>query len=184
MEPMEEIYRRHARTVYQYLTSLCGQPDVAEELTQETFCQAIRGAGKFDNSCKITTGLCAIAKNQYLAYLRKHPATVDVDSLCRTDTGQGQESMGARTVPTQLRTASAEQEAIGRLSELELLRSLHELSEPYREVFYLRLFGNLAFKEIGEILGRSENWARVTFYRGKENLRKELELRNGGEYEK
>ena len=184
MESMEEIYRRHARTVYQYLMSLCGQPDVAEELTQETFCQAIRCAGKFDNSCKITTWLCAIAKNQYLAYLRKHPVTVDVDSFCRTEPEQGQEGMGAGAVPPQLKSVSAEQEVMGRLRELELLRSLHELPEPYREVLYLRLFGNLAFKEIGEILGRSENWARVTFYRGKESLRKELELRNGGEYEK
>ena len=73
MQDMDAVYRQHFRMVYQYLMSLTHQPDVAEELAQETFCQAVSSIHCYDGSCKITTWLCAIAKNQYLSYLRKHP---------------------------------------------------------------------------------------------------------------
>ena len=71
--------------------------------------------------------------------------------------------------------ASAEDAVIDKMGEVEVLKLLHELPEPYRELFYLRVFGNLSFKDIGTIMGKSENWARVSFYRGKERLRKEIE---------
>ena len=71
-------------------------------------------------------------------------------------------------------TPSAEQEALSSAGKMELLQCLHQFQEPYREVIYLRVFGNLSFREIGQIMGQSENWARVMFYRGKERLRKEL----------
>ena len=71
-------------------------------------------------------------------------------------------------------TPSAEQEALSSAVKMELLQCLHQFQEPYREVIYLRVFGNLSFREIGQIMGQSENWARVMFYRGKECLRKEL----------
>ena len=134
------------------------QPDVAEELAQETFCQAVSSIHRYDGSCKITTWLCAIAKNQYLSYLRKHPLHEDL-----TDT--------EAELP---HTPSAEQEALSSAGKMELLQCLHQFQEPYREVIYLRVFGNLSFREIGQIMGQSENWARVMFYRGKERLRKEL----------
>ena len=54
-----------------------------------------------------------------------------------------------------------------------MMKKLHSCPEPFREILYMRLFGDLSFKEIGEIMGRTENWARVNFYRGKEKLRKE-----------
>ena len=132
--------------------------DVAEELAQETFCQAVSSIHRYDGSCKITTWLCAIAKNQYLSYLRKHPLHEDL-----TDT--------EAELP---HTPSAEQEALSSAVKMELLQCLHQFQEPYREVIYLRVFGNLSFREIGQIMGQSENWARVMFYRGKERLRKEL----------
>ena len=129
-----------------------------EELAQETFCQAVSSIHRYDGSCKITTWLCAIAKNQYLSYLRKHPLHEDL-----TDT--------EAELP---HTPSAEQEALSSAGKMELLQCLHQFQEPYREVIYLRIFGNLSFREIGQIMGQSENWARVMFYRGKERLRKEL----------
>ena len=70
---------------------------------------------------------------------------------------------------------STEQQVVQVYSKAELLKRIHNFEEPNREVLYLRLFGDLSFREIGEILGRSENWARVTYYRSKEKLRKELE---------
>lgn len=156
MQSMEEIYQSYALTVYKYLLSLCKSEDIAEELTQETFYQAIKSINRYDGSCHISTWLCAIAKNQLLSYRRKHPIT------------ESAEDIGAVT-------DSAEEEAVAYENRIELLRRLHLCDEPYREIMYLRIFGSLSFKEIGDILGKTENWARVTFYRGKEKLRKELD---------
>ena len=77
---------------------------------------------------------------------------------------------------TEVATRSAEVEAIGNVSRVELLKKIHEMEDPYKEVIYLRVFGGLSFAEIGEILGKSENYARVTFYRGKEKLGKEVNI--------
>ena len=154
MQSMEEIYQQYAQTVYRYLFSLVRDPDLAEELTQETFYQAIRSIDRFDGSCKITTWLCAIAKNVLRTHRRKHPPTEAIEDQ-------------------PLQTPSAEAEAISADAKLSLMRRLHALPEPYREIIYLRSLGNLSFREIGELLGRSENWARVTFYRAKEKLGKD-----------
>ena len=155
MQSMDEIYQKYARTVYKYLMSLTHDYHVAEELTQETFYQAIRGINRFDGSCHVSTWLCSIAKNQLRSYQRKHPPMVDLE-----EQDQIQDS--------------AENDVIGILNRVELMKRLHSCPEPFREILYLRIFGNLSFREIGEIVGRTENWARVTFYRGKEKLRKEL----------
>ena len=155
LQSMDEIYQEYARIVYKYLISLTHNEDLAEELTQETFCQAIRSINRFDEKCSISTWLCAIAKNLYLTYLRKHPVQEDIDEV-------------------DIAVDSAEKSALENLGRVELLRMLHSLEEPYREVTYLRVFGDLSFAEIGEVLGKSENWARVTFYRGKEKIRKEV----------
>lgn len=77
---------------------------------------------------------------------------------------------------TEVAAESAESEAIGNVSRVELLKKIHEMENPYKEVIYLRVFGGLSFAEIGEILGKSENYARVTFYRGKEKLGKEVNI--------
>lgn len=153
MQSMDEIYQKYARTVYKYLLSKTHQEDLAEELTQETFYQAVRCIKKYDESCKISTWLCAIAKNQFLEYMRKHPPHEALSHV-------------------HLDTSSAEEDYIKTADRVELMKKLHSCPEPYREILYLRIFGNLSFKEVGEIMGKSENWARVTFYRGKEKLRK------------
>ncbi len=153
---MDEIYRQYAQTVYRYLLSLTRDGSLAEELTQETFYQAIRSVDRFDGSCAVSTWLCAIAKNALRTYRRKHPAAEDLDEQA-------------------LFTSSAEADAVSEAGRVEVLKRLHALREPYREVLYLRAFGGLSFREIGEVQGKTENWARVTFYRGKELLRKEVE---------
>lgn len=154
---MEEIYQKYAQMVYKYLLSKTQNADLAEELTQETFYQAIKSIERFDGNCRISTWLCAIAKNQLLAYYRKHPAEEDLD-----------------TQP-ELSGASVEKEILSAERRVELMRKLHSCPEPYREILYLRIFGNLSFREIGEIMGKSENWARVSYYRAKERLKKEVE---------
>jgi RNA polymerase sigma-70 factor (ECF subfamily) len=154
---MEDIYQSYAQTVFRYLLSLTRNRDLAEELCQETFYQALRSIHRYDETaCKLSTWLCAIAKHQLQSYRRKHPPAEELDA-------------------TDLTAASAESNVLEQAGRLELLKHLHACPEPYREVLYLRVFGNLSFREVGEITGRTENWARVTYYRGKERLRKELE---------
>ena len=153
MQSMEEIYQQHAQTVYRFLMTHTRDADLAEELTQETFYQAIRSSDRFDESCKVSTWLCAIAKRVLFTYRRKHPVTEELEEQ-------------TMSVP------SAESEAVETVSRMELIRLVHDLPEPAREVVYLRAFGGLSFAEIGEVQGKTENWARVTFYRAKEKLRK------------
>lgn len=156
MQPMEDIYKSYAMTVYKYLLSMTHDEDLSEELTQETFCQAIRTIDRYDESCRISTWLCGIAKNVLITYRRKN---------------RQHEDLADRDVSVQ-----PEQDEIIRAEErVYLIRKIHELQEPAREVVYLRVFGELSFKEIGDVFGKSENWARVTFYRGKEKLRKDDE---------
>ena len=148
----EKLYEACYMRVFSYVMTLAGDRHLAEELTQETFCQAIRTVGSYDGRCKMSTWLCGIAKNVLRTHLRKHPPAEPIDEL-------------------PLSVPSAEAEAVSGEERLQLLRRLHALPEPSREVVYLRVFGDLSFREIGEVLERSENWARVTFYRAKEKLK-------------
>ena len=161
MQSMDEIYQKYARTVFRYLLSLTSDSDLAEELTQETFFQAIRSSKRYDGTCSVTTWLCGIARNVLFTYRRKHPA----EETSLEDLSED----GGSAAPS----PSAETDAFASMERVSLFRHLHDLPDPFREVIYLRVFGMLSFREIGEILGKTENWARVTFYRGKEKLRKE-----------
>lgn len=156
MDSMEQIYLEHAKTVYGFLLSRTHDSDLAEELTQETFFQAVRGIDKFEGNCNISTWLCAIAKNLWREHLRKQAkqkALLEAEGVPPTIPGDG-------TSP--------------KWDDLEVLKAVHQLSDPMREVMYLRLISNLTFGQIGEILGKSENWARVTYYRGKEKIIEEV----------
>ena len=155
MENMDDIYRRHAATVYKYLLSLCRDAHTAEELTQETFYQAVRSIDRFDGSCRVSTWLCQIAKHLFYQDLRKR----------RREAPLPEEEEALPPLP------SAEEEVLDQSGRLDLLRRIHDLPEPGREVVYLRIFGGLSFREIGQVLGRTETWARVTYYRCKERLK-------------
>ena len=157
MDDMDAIYRNHAQTVYKFLLARCHDPDLAEELTQETFYQAVRSIDRFDGSCRLSVWLCQIAKHLWYQHLRKRQ----------------KETVPLETAP-ETPVPSAEDGVLDQEGRLTLLRQIHRLPEPQREVIYLRAFGNLSFREIGDVLGKTENWARVTFYRTKEKLR------NGG----
>ena len=147
MQSMEEIYRQHAQTVYRYLLAQTRSADLAEELTQETFYQAVRTAGQYRGEGKLTTWLCGIAKNVLRTYQRRHPPEEELDETAAAPDTQ-------------------DEAFLARESQLELLRKMQTLGSDAREVMYLRIFGALSFRDIGEILSRTENWARVTYYRG------------------
>ena len=151
---MNAIYRQHAQTVYKFLLSQTRDPGLAEELTQETFYQAVRSIDRFDGRCKVSVWLCQIAKHLWYQHLRKQKREVPLPE-------EGVD------VPL----PSAEEETLDQEGRLELLRQVHQLPEAQKEVVYLRAFGGLSFREIGDVLGKTETWARVTFYRGKEKLR-------------
>jgi RNA polymerase sigma factor (sigma-70 family) len=154
MLSMDEVYREYSQMVFRYLLSMTGDEDLAEELTQETFYQAVRMADRYDYSCKVTSWLCAIAKNKLREYRRKHPKTEELE----IHTAQ---------------TEGPESQILSGWGKVELMKAVHRLPELTREVVYLRLFSDLSFREIGEVLEKSEDWARVTYYRGKLKLRKE-----------
>ena len=154
MDDMSAIYQQHARTVYKFLLAQCHDPDLAEELTQETFYQAVRSADRFDGSCKVSVWLCQIAKHLWYQHLRKR---------------NREAPMPEEGIDVPL--PSAEEETLAREGRLDLLRSIHGLPADAWEVVYLRAFGGLSFREIGDVLGKTETWARVTFYRSKEKLR-------------
>ncbi len=150
----DEIYREYAERVYKYLMSLSGgNENLSEELTQETFLRAITHADRFDGRVKMTTWLCAIAKNLFISHMRKEKRRCDAEC----------DELPANT------------DISGRMDQTEIYKAVHRLPEPYREIVLLKIHTDMSFSDIGEIFGRSENWARVTFFRGKEQLRKILE---------
>ena len=152
---IEEIYKEHARSVYKFLLSLSHDADTAEELTQETFYRAIYSIDKYDGSCKMSVWLCQIAKHVWYQELRKqnrHAAQELTEDIPDSS------------------TSTPEQSLLLTSDKLSLYKSIHALSEPMREVVHMRLSGEFSFSEIGEVFGKSENWARVTFYRAKQKI--------------
>ena len=133
MKDLDTVYRQHAQTVYKFLLSQCRDPQTAEELTQETFYQAVRSIDRFDGSCTVSVWLCQIAKHLWYQHLRKANRETELP-----------EEAELPLVP------SAEEETMDRSGQLDLLRRVHQLPEPGREVVYLRAFGGLSFREINE----------------------------------
>ncbi len=152
---LDETYKKYADMVFKYLLAMCGDAVLAEELTQETFFRAVKSANRFDGKVKVTTWLCTIAKNCYYTYLKKE----------RRNSGQD-------IYETEI---AEDKDILERENCREIYKAVHRLEEPYREIILLRVHTDMSFAEIGEIFGKSDSWARVTFYRGKEKLKQELE---------
>ena len=157
-DEMEKVYQEYAQSVYGFLLLRTHDSQLAEELTQETFYQSLRSVEKFDGSCKVSTWLCAIAKNVLLKYWQKNKVPVvaldDEQIILAED-------------------ASVEEIFLAEENKVELMAKIHQLPQEMKEVIYLRLAADLSFKQIGEIMNKTEIGARVTFYRGKEKLLKE-----------
>ena len=158
MTDFESIYRQHFSYVERYLLALCHDAHMAEELTAQVFFQAMKSLPKFRGDCSIQTWLCAMAKNTYLSYLRKQQPVADIDELNIPDPRQGME-----------------EQLQDRQQAMSIHRVLHTLPEPYKEVFSLRVFGQLSFEDIGSLFGKTANWACVTYHRAKQKIRDEME---------
>ena len=162
---MEELYEQNAEIVYRFLYSICKNEQLAEDLTQETFLQAYKSIERFDGSCKISSWLCQIAK--HLLYRHYHKTKREIPVAL-----DGTEDLF-------LESSNFDGRVIAKLELMEVFKEMQKLPPAMREVIYLRITGELTFGEIGEIMGKNENWARVTFYRGKEILWKGRENKNG-----
>jgi len=152
-----EIYSQYFKDVHKYVLSLSKNEAVAEEITQETFFKALKSIDKFNGTCKVYVWLCQIAKNTYFSYRKKMKKySYDSDIEERVD-----------DVNLDNRLFIAE-------SAFEIHKALHNLDEPYKEVFTLRLFGELQFAQIAELFNKTESWARVTYHRAKIKLKEML----------
>lgn len=161
MIELEDLYARYFRSVYRYLLSITRDQNLAEDLTADTFMKALEGIKDFNGSCDIRVWLCQIGKNSYYSHLRKQ-GRIDVVAELPEDKGPFPEA----SMDTRLMNEETSQ---------KIHQILHHMKEPYKEVFTLRVFGELSFKRIGEIFQKTENWACVTFHRSRKKILEELE---------
>lgn len=150
----QEVYESYFKDVYKYVLALCRDEHMAEEVTQETFFKAMKNIDSFRGQCKLYVWLCQIAKNTYFTMAEKSRRTEE-------------------TLPEEAEDA-LERALLTKESAFEIHRILHDLEEPYKEVFSLRVFGELSFRQIGQLFGKTESWARVTYHRARLKIREEL----------
>ena len=155
-ETCERLYNAYYMRVFSYVMTLSGDRHTAEEITQETFFRAFSRTAAFRNESDEVTWLCAIAKNCFVDEKRRRTKTEPIPE----------------TLPSG--GASVEQEITDKDSSFRIHTVLHTMDEPYREVFELRVFGDLSFQQIGTIFGKTENWARVTYHRARLKLQERM----------
>ena len=159
MRKIEKIYREYYDTVFKYLFCLTHDKELSEDLVQETFVRMIKNIDKFEGKSKLSSWLCEIAKNLWIDYLRKNKRKVELNE---------NEELNIQS------EQNIENEYIEREDENKVFEKIKALDEISHKVMYLRVKGEMSFKEIGDILGKSENWARVTFYRAKQKVKEEM----------
>lgn len=156
MQDIEKIYEEYFETVNKYLFCLTHNNDISEELTQETFYKAVKKIDTYKGECKMSVWLCQIAKNLWYDECRKNKKFINNEENSLFD---------IQVLDT------VEDKIIANDEKMLLYKKMQLLDDKTREVMYLRITGELSFKEIGIILNKTENWARVTFYRGKNQLK-------------
>ena len=157
MEQFEEVYNKYYQSIYRYILSLSKNPNIAEEITQETFYKALKNINKYNPEYKMLTWLCNIAKNTYYSTYKKDKRYEEL----LDNTPDNEIEMINRIIDSE--------------TNEEILKIVHKLEEPYKEVFTLRIYGDLSFKQIGSIFSKTESWARVTFYRSKLKIKESLD---------
>ncbi|MDD6638288.1 MAG: sigma-70 family RNA polymerase sigma factor [Lachnospiraceae bacterium] len=157
IDEFHQIYITYADTVKKFLVCLTHNYDLAEELMQETFYQVYKSIDRYNGKCKMSVWLCQIAKHVFYDYLKKQTKhfTVSVEAQAELSLEPISEDM------------DVEEQVLNKIRAEGIRREIGNLNQPYQKVFLLRLFGEMSFREIGDTLGKSENWARVTFYRAK-----------------
>lgn len=154
----DEIYIKYFKDIYLYLLKLSGNESVAEDITSETFFKAMKNIDSYRGECSLYAWLCQIAKNTYYTYLNKNKRIVDLD-----------ESQIDEVVPGVDISEENKEEL------LMIKKYLHQIPEPYKEVFMWRVFADMKYDEIGRIFGKTANWACVTYHRAKKMITDKLE---------
>ena len=157
----EQIYRTYFKAVFLYVLQLSGDENVAEDITSETFVKAICSIDKFRGDCELRVWLCQIAKNTYGSYLKKNKRAVSTDEAVLRNVASAEEP---------LEVYVSERDEAKRIRDI-----LHTIPEPYKEVFMWRTFGELSFREIGELFHKTDNWACVTYHRARKMVQIRLE---------
>ena len=134
--------------------SICNNEHIAEEVTQETFFKALKNINKYNVKCKFYVWLCQIAKNTYFTIYKKNSKNEELSEVMIDD--------------------NLLEKIMDKESALDIYKQIHLLEEPYKEIFYLRTFCELSFKEIAIIYGKQENWARIIYYRAKIKIKEGL----------
>lgn len=155
----EQIYTTYFRDVYLYIRKLSNSEHIAEEITSETFFKAMKSFDGFRGDCDIRVWLCQIAKNCYYSYLKKVDRTESVDNAEIAE-----------------QSTSFEERLFQQDTAMQIQKILHDVPEPYKEVFMWRVYADLSFKQIGQIFGKSENWACVTYHRARNKIKEKLEV--------
>lgn len=152
-----QIYEDYFLDVYKYVRGLSASDTVAEEITQETFFRAMRSLDSFRGDCDVRVWLCRIARNCYFTYLKKqkHVTGNETDFDLMPD------------------VTDIEQQLVDKDRAFAVHKALHALPEPYREVFTLRVFGELSFSQIGALFGKTDHWACVTYHRARQKIQKQ-----------
>lgn len=152
MENFEEIYKENYQLIYKYLLSLTHNEDISEELTEETFYKATIHISKFKNNSNLSTWLCAIARNLWIDEIKRRKKVSEIDDKDIIVT---------------------EDVFLEKEERMQLFKSIQKLDALTRDVIYLKIKGDLNYKEIAEIMNTTETWVRVTFYRGKEKMKED-----------
>lgn len=161
MTDFEEIYKAYFNDVLLYIRRLSKDEHIAEEITSETFFKAMRDIDNFRGECHIRVWLCQIAKNCYYSYLKKTEKIDKSHDIELLDIPGLSETVEERVV---------QNDEARQIREL-----LHDMQDPYKEVFMWRVFAELSFKEIAQIFHKSENWACVTYHRARNMIKERLE---------
>ena len=163
---IEKLYREYFTPVYRYTLSLVHDPDMAEEITQETFFRALKKVNDYRGEASLKVWLCRIARNLSFDSLKRQSKTT---ALTKHDDESDDYELPAGS------ESDPEEQLLRKQTAMKIHRILHDLREPYKEVFQLRTFGDLSFADIGELFGKSESWARVTYYRSRMMIKEELD---------
>jgi len=164
---IEKLYREYFTPVYRYTLSLVHDPDMAEEITQETFFRALKKINDYRGEASLKVWLCQIARNLSFDSLKRQSKITALTKHDDDESNDYELPAGSESDP--------EEQFLRKQTAMKIHRILHDLKEPYKEVFQLRTFGDLSFAEIGELFGKSESWARVTYYRSRMMIKEELD---------
>ncbi len=164
MTDFEQLYHTYFNDVYLYIRRLSGNEHIAEEITSDTFFKAMKSIDTFRGDCDVRVWLCQIAKNSYYSYIKKTRKTVSVDE---------HELYELPDIAPSVAEEYVKQEEIKRIQKI-----LHDMNDPYKEVFMWRVYAELSFKEIAQIFGKTDNWACVTYHRARKIILERLEEMN------